>query len=103
MRIHTWTITALMITPMTQERIQSFKLTDPSPSSDSHEQGGLPTQVTMSHNDINYGLSNIGNTCQENTIKPLLVEEQQNPLIRYSKYQLIDDSFKTPIQPTTTK
>ena len=24
------------------------------------------------------------------------------PLIRYSAYQLIDDSFKTPIQPTTT-
>ena len=24
-------------------------------------------------------------------------------LIRYSTYQLIDDSFKTPIQPTTTK
>ena len=24
-------------------------------------------------------------------------------LIRYSSYQLIDDSFKTPIQPTTTK
>ena len=33
----------------------------------------------------------------------LIDSEAAISLIRYSTYQLIDDSFKTPIQPTTTK
>ena len=39
----------------------------------------------------------------ENAIRLLLTQEQQYHLFRYSTYQLIDASFKTPIQPTTTK
>ena len=34
--------------------------------------------------------------------KALINSEAAISLIRYSTYQLIDDSFKTPIQPTTT-
>ena len=34
--------------------------------------------------------------------KALIDSEAGMSLIRYSIYQLIDDSFKTPIQPTTT-
>ena len=34
--------------------------------------------------------------------KVLMDSEAVISLIRYSTYQLIDDSFKTPIQPTTT-
>ena len=47
--IHTWTITFLMTILATQRGIRSFKLTEPSPSSGSHEQGGLPihNQVTV--------------------------------------------------------
>ena len=40
---------------------------------------------------------------QESTISPLIDSGPAISLIRYSTYQLIDDSFKTPIQPTTTK
>ena len=35
--------------------------------------------------------------------KALIDSEAAISLIRYSTYQFIDDSFKTPIQPTTTK
>ena len=34
--------------------------------------------------------------------KALIDSGAEISLIRYSTYQLIDDSFKTPIQPTTT-
>ena len=90
--------------PVTQELrrgIQSFKLTEPSPSSDSHEQGGLPTcdQVTVA----------LIMDCRTITIHAgkcymaLVNSGAVISLIRYSTYQLIDDSFKRPTQPTTTK
>ena len=40
---------------------------------------------------------------QESTIKALIDSEAAISLIRYFTYQLIDDSFKTPIQLTTTE
>ena len=81
--------------------ITSFKLIEPSPGSDSHEQEGLPT-----HNQVTVALIM---DCPTITIhagkchKALIDSGAAISLIRYSTYQLIDDSFKTPIQPTTTK
>ena len=89
-----------MIILVTQERRHIIKLNEPSPSSDSHEQGGLDTQepVTVAlimdwpmitvHTGKHY--------------KALINSGAVISLIRYSTYQLTDDSFKTPIQPTTT-
>ena len=81
--------------------IWSFKLTEPSPSSDSHQQGGLPTcdLVTVA----------LIMDCPTITVhagkhyKAHIDSGAAISIIRYSTYQLLDDSFKTPIQPTTTK
>ena len=79
---------------------RSFKLNELSPSSDSHQQGGLPTQQPVTVALIM--------DCQTITIhagkcyKALINSEAAVSLIRFSTYQLIDDSFKTPIQSTTT-
>ena len=78
----------------------SFELNKPSPSSDSHEQGGLTTQEPVTVVLIM--------DCPTITVharkcyKALIDSGAAISLIRYSTYQLIDDSFKTPIQPTTT-
>ena len=78
----------------------SFKLNEPSPSSDSHEQGGLTTQEPVTVALIM--------DCPTITVhttkccKALIDLGAAISLIRYFTYQLIDDSFKTPIQPTTT-
>ena len=80
--------------------IQSFKLTEPSPSSDYHEQGGLPT-----HDQVTVALIM---DCPTITVhlgkcyKALIDSRAAISLIRYFTYQLIDNSFKTPIQLTTT-
>ena len=78
-----------------------FKLTEPSPSSDSHGQGGLPTcdQVTVA---LIMDCSTITAHAGKH-YKALICLGAAVSLIRYSTYQLIDDSFKTLIQPTTTK
>ena len=78
-----------------------MKLNEPSPSSDSHEQGGLPSweQVTVT---LFMDCPSI-TTCARKCYKALINSGAATSLIRYSTYQLIDDSFKTPIQPTTTK
>ena len=73
----------------------------PLQSSDSHEQGGLPSndQVTVA----------LITDCPTITVhagkcyKALIDSGAAISLIRYSTYQTIDSSFKTPIQPTTTK
>ena len=41
--------------------------------------------------------------CARKCYKALIDSRAAISLIRYSMYQLIDNSFKTPIQPTTTK
>ena len=48
---HKWTITVQMTIPVTQGGLRPFKLAEPSPSSVSHEQGGLNTKerVTVAH------------------------------------------------------
>ena len=88
--------------PVTQERkLIIFKLKQASPSSDSYEQGGLPThdQVTLT----------LIMDCPTITIhagkcyKALVDSGAAISIIRYPTYQLIEYSFKTPIQPTTTK
>ena len=66
-----------------------------------HEQGGLTTQ-----NPVSVALIM---DCPTITVhagkcyKALINSGVAISLIRYSTYKLIDDSFKTPIQPTTTK
>ena len=84
-----------MITPVTEGGIQSFKLTEPSPSDDSHEQGGLPT-----HDEV---MVTLIMDCPTITVhagicyKPLIDSGAAISLIRYSTSQLIDNSFKKPI------
>ena len=72
-----------------------------SPSSDFHEQGGLHTQeqVTVAL-IVDCPTTTL---CARKCYKVLIDSEAATSLIRYSTYQFIDDSFKTPIQPTTTK
>ena len=80
---------------------RSFKLNKPSPSSDSHEQGGIATQE-----QVTVALIMDCPTITIHTVKcykALIDSGAAISLIRYSTHQLIDDSFKTPIQPTTTK
>ena len=80
---------------------KSFKLNEPSPSSDSHEQGRLTTQEPVTVALIM--------DCPIITVqtgkcyKALINSGAAISLIRYSTYQLIDNSFITPIQPITTK
>ena len=82
------------------EETDTFKLNKPSPSSDCHEQGGLTTQELVTTALIMH--------CPTITVharkcyKALIDLGAAISLIRYSTYQLTDDSFKTPIQPTTT-
>ena len=71
----------------------SFKLNEPSPSSDSHDQ--ITVALIMDCPMIAMHA--------EKCYKALIDSGAAISLIRYSTYQLIDDSFKTPIQPTTTK
>ena len=84
-----------------RREVQSFKLTKPSPSNGSHEQGGLPThtQATVALIMDCPTISIYAGKCY----KALIDSGAAISLVRYSTYQLIDDSFKTPIQPTTTK
>ena len=78
----------------------SFKLNEPSPSRDSHKQGGLTTQEPITVAPImDYLMITIhAGKCY----KALIDLGAALSLIRYPTYQLIDDNFKTPIQPTTT-
>ena len=83
------------------EESNHFKLTEPSPSSDFHEQGGPPSnkQVTVA----------LITDCLTTTVhagkcyKALIDLGAAISLIRYSTYQSIDSSLKTTIQATTTK
>ena len=81
--------------------IQSFKLTEPSPSSDSHEHRGLPIhdQVTVVLIADCPPITIPAGKCYE----ALIDSGAAISLFRYFTYQMIDDSFKTPIQLTTTK
>ena len=73
----------------------------PLPSSDFYEQGGLTTQEPVTVALIM--------DCPTITVhagkcyRALIDSGEAISLLRYSTYQFIDDSFKTPIQPTTTK
>ena len=81
--------------------IRSFKLIDPSPSSDSPEQGGL-----LSSNQMTVALITDCPTIMiyaGKCYKTLIDSGSAISLIRYSIYQTIDSSFKSPIQTTTTK
>ena len=81
--------------------LRPFKLAETSPISASHEQGGLNTKETVTVAYIT--------DCSTITVhagkcyKDLIDSGAAISLIRYSMYQLIDNSFKTPIQPTTAK
>ena len=81
--------------------IRPFKLLEPSPSSDSFEQGGLPSndQVTVALiTDCPTIMIHAGKC-----YKALIDLGAAISHIRYSTYQAIDSSFKTPKQATTTK
>ena len=84
-----------------EEDSDHFKLAESSPSSASHEQGGLNTEETITVASIM--------DCPTITVhagkhyKALIDSGAAISLIRYSVYQHIDNSFKTPIQPTTAK
>ena len=82
-------------------RIIFFKLIEPSPSSDSHEQGGLPSsnQVTVSLITDCPTIMVQAGKCY----KALIDSGPAISLIRYSTYQPIGSSFKMPIQSTMTK
>ena len=73
----------------------------PSPSSTFHEQGGLNTEETVTVACIM--------DCPTITVhagkcyKALIDSGAAISLIRYSTYQLTDEIFETPIQPTNTK
>ena len=81
--------------------LRSFKLIKSSSSSDSHEQEGLPSNDQVMVAFIT--------DCPTITVhagkhlKALLDSGAAISLIRYSTYQNIDHSFKTPMQATTTK
>ena len=82
-------------------RNRSFKLIKHSPSSDSVEQGGLP-----SNDQITVALIMHCPTItvhEEKCYKVLIDSGAAISLIRYFTYQSIDSSFKTPTQTTTTK
>ena len=81
--------------------VRFFKLVEPSLSSDSHEQGWLPSsdQVTvLLIMDCPKIIVHAGKY-----YKALIDSGAVISLIRYSTYQTIDSSFKTPIQATMTK
>ena len=98
--IHTWITVALMTILVLSRGERSFKLNEPPPSSDSYEQGGQTTQepVTVALIMDCQTIKVHAGKCY----KALTDSGAAISLIRYSTYQLIDDSFKTPIQPTTT-
>ena len=80
--------------------IRFFKLVEPSPSSDSHEQGGLPSsyQVTVALiTDCPTIMVHTGKC-----YKDLIDSGAAISLMRYSIYQTTESSFKIPIQSTTT-
>ena len=81
--------------------LRSFELTEPSPSSDSHEQGWLHPndQVTVALiTDFPTVTVHTGKC-----YKALIDLEVALSLIRYSTYQNVDSSFKTPMQTTSPK
>ena len=83
------------------EKNWPFKLNEPSPSSDAHELGELPTQ-----DQVTVALIMDCPTimiCAGKCYMALIDSRVAISSIRYSTYQLIDDSFKTPIQTTTMK
>ena len=69
-----------------------LKLNEPSPSSDSHEQGGLPTQEQVTVALIMDFPTITIHT--RKSYKALIDSGVAISLIRYSTYQLIDVSFK---------
>ena len=81
--------------------LRPFKLAEPSPSSGFHEQRGWNTEETVTVACIM--------DCPAITLhagkcyKVLIDSEAAISFLRYSMYQHINDSFKTPIQPTTDK
>ena len=82
------------------EENRSFKLNEPSPSSDSQEQGGLTAQEPIT---VALHLDCLTITVHtRKCYKALIDSGAAISLIRYTTYNPIDDSFKTPIQPTTT-
>ena len=84
-----------MITPVTQGRIQSFKLS--------------PLQIVTPMNSEGFLHMTLIMDCPTITVhagkhyKALTDSGAAISLIRYSTYKLIDNSFKTPIQMTKTK
>ena len=90
-----------MTNPVTQGMTQPFMLAEPSPSSASHEQGGLNTKaaVTLAHIMDCPTITVHAGKCY----KALIDSGAAISLIRYSMHQFINNSFKTLIQPTNTK
>ena len=83
------------------EESDPLKLIVPSPSSDFHEQGGLP-----SNNQVTVALITDGLTITVHAgkcYKAPIDSAAAKSLIRCSTYQSTDSSLKTPIQATTTK
>ena len=81
--------------------IRVVKLVEPSPNSDSHEQGRLPSsdQVTVALISACPTIM----VCAGKSYEAPIDSGAAISLIRYSTYQNIDSSFKMPIQATTTK
>ena len=80
---------------------KNMKMKIEDPHTDSHEEGGLPSndQVTVALiTDCSTITVHAGKCC-----KALVDSGAAILLIRYSTYQPIHSSFKTPIQTTTTK
>ena len=91
----------MIIIPVTWQRNQILNLVEPSPHSDSHEQGGLPSsdQVTVTLiMDYPTVMVHAGKCYKDHIDSGVAIS-----LIRYSTYQTIDSSFKMPLQATMTK
>ena len=98
--IHKWTSTAQMITLVILKMIMTIKLKEPSLSSAPHEWGANAEEtVTMAQIMVCPTITVHTSKCY----KTLINSGAAISLIRYSTYQHIDNSFKTPIQCTTVK
>ena len=98
--IHKWTFTVLMTIQVIQKRTQPVKLAEPSLSSAPHEwEAGIEETVTVA---CIMDCSTIMVHARK-SYEALIDLGASISLIRYSSYKHIDNSFKTPIQPTTAK
>ena len=99
-RIHNQTSTVQMTSQVIQKKTQTIKLAEPSLSSTLHEWGPDIEETVTVACIMDYPTITVhAGKCY----KAVIDLGTAISCIRYSTYQHIDNSFKTPIQPTTAK